>query len=140
MLKYYAMIKQTREEENGAQEDNLPESCQEGQQGVGEPEIRQDSEEYCGISTKPKARQKELKLALIEWEDSLGCGDKWESIEALAPAVPVCRSVGWLVHESMECVVVVPHVGKDGHDLQIGCGDMLIPRRSILRITPLQDG
>jgi hypothetical protein len=76
------------------------------------------------------------KIVLIEWVDSHS-GRGWQDLESLeASAVPLyCRSVGWLVKETEQCVVIVPHISgeKDGHILLQGCGDITIPTKAIVK-------
>jgi len=50
-----------------------------------------------------------------------------------------CRSVGWLLHDTKECKVVVPHLSEENHAeaAQQGCGDMTIPTQAIIRMIDL---
>ncbi len=79
---------------------------------------------------------------LIEWVDSYGCSPRWESVEDIEPRPLVCRSIGWIAHQSKKSVVIVPHLTcpeRDGTKQQ-GCGDMTIPTACIVRMTPLVEG
>jgi len=80
-----------------------------------------------------------VRLVFIEWLDSFGCSSQWEDIAVPAPAPLFCRSVGWLLHDTDQCKVVVPHLTfpTQEHMKQQGCGDMTIPTRAILRIVDL---
>ena len=72
---------------------------------------------------------KKHPLVYIEWEDSSASGGVWNGIERLAKMKNQrCTSIGYLVHEDRDCVVVAGH--KGGFDFS---GDMRIPKRSILR-------
>jgi hypothetical protein len=82
-----------------------------------------------------------MRLVLVEWADSYGCSPTWRSLEeGAAPAKRLtCKSVGWLFRDDKECKVIVPHI-SDGEAIGIsrqGCGDMTIPTKCVIRITPL---
>lgn len=82
-------------------------------------------------------------LLLVEWVDSYGCSPRWERIDEIEPEVIHAQSVGWLVHEDENVLVLVPHVTRpafEGSHHQ-GCGDMAIPlvaitKREVLRPAP----
>jgi hypothetical protein len=81
-----------------------------------------------------------VKLVLIEWIDSLGCGSSWEKLEHAQPRIAHCRSVGWLLHDGDDCKTVVPHVAPDQGTVKAqGVGDMTIPAVAIIRIIELDD-
>lgn len=83
-----------------------------------------------------------MKLVIIEWIDSFGCGSDWQELSDNKPdPVPmVCRSVGWLYCDSAECKVLVPHIADVPGDVpKQGCGDMTIPSVCILKIHELLD-
>ncbi len=77
------------------------------------------------------------KLVLIEWVDSHS-GKGWQSLDELeGKAEPLfCRSVGWLVKETRDCKVIVPHISgeKNGGIVLQGCGDLAIPKKAILKV------
>jgi hypothetical protein len=81
------------------------------------------------------------RLVLIDWVDSLGCSSQWQKIEHVNADPLLCRSVGWLIHDSKNSKVVVPHISNPDSDNAPpqGCGDMAIPTRCIIRITPLRE-
>jgi hypothetical protein len=85
---------------------------------------------------------KKNKLVLIEWLDSHS-GRGWQTIDQLeSTAKPLyCRSVGWIVSENEDCMVIVPHIGgeKQGEIMFQGCGDLTIPTKAILKITILKE-
>lgn len=99
-------------------------------------QVRQDGG---GVSAVSEAREEEPRLVLVEWEDSFGCSSSWENVEGgVTPSALRCRSVGWLVYDSDDCVVVVPHLTRPHGDLRRqGCGDMAIPIRAVVRMTDL---
>lgn len=81
-----------------------------------------------------------MRLVLVEWLDSYGCSASWQDISG-SPAAPlVCRSVGWLLHDTDDCKVIIPHLSDPSHEHanQQGCGDMAIPTRAVLNIVDLQ--
>jgi hypothetical protein len=82
-----------------------------------------------------------MKLVLVEWLDS-HAGRGWQDIESVErAAVPLyCRSVGWLVRETKDCKVLVPHISgeKNGTTVLQGCGDLTIPTAAIEKITVLR--
>jgi hypothetical protein len=56
--------------------------------------------------------------------------------------VLVCRSVGWLLHDTDECKVIVPHLVQPPRDSRIaeqGRGDMTIPTPAVVRLLELTD-
>ena len=82
------------------------------------------------------------KLVLVEWMDS-HAGRGWQAVEQFDKAAEplYCRSVGWLISESKDCKVIVPHIaGERNGDLALeGRGDLSIPKRAILRTTILKE-
>ena len=83
------------------------------------------------------------KLVLIEWVDA-HAGRGWIDIGRIKKAdTPLyCRSVGWLVAESKDCKVIVPHIsaGENRGTLLQGCGDLTIPKKAIVSTTVLRRG
>jgi hypothetical protein len=81
-----------------------------------------------------------MRLVLIEWLDSHRNPNSWASLDEFPDPQPlICRSVGWLLHDTPECKVVVPHfAGEQGAAPEQGCGDMTIPTRAVLRVVDLQ--
>jgi hypothetical protein len=80
-----------------------------------------------------------MQLVLIDWVDSYGCSPSWQTLEPINPALMVCHSVGWLVHDGDDCKVIVPHLAdSEPTTHRQGCGDMTIPTKAILRIVPLE--
>jgi len=84
-----------------------------------------------------------MKLVLIEWEDSHSDVVKWLSLEEIKGNVePLrCRSVGWLVHESKEGKVIVPHISGEKNEgtVPYGSGWMSIPSRAIVKMKVLKN-
>lgn len=80
---------------------------------------------------------KEFKLAYIKWADSYGVGSSWEGIDGLKDEVHYCHSVGWLVKEGKNVLILVPHLSLRNKSLgsnSTGCGDMSIPVSAIVDI------
>jgi hypothetical protein len=80
---------------------------------------------------------KDKRLVLVEWVDS-GEGRGWTPIEDIVREPMVCRSVGWLIHETEKGITVAAHYGseEDGRSPQV-CGDMLIPKVAVLSVKDL---
>ncbi len=83
-----------------------------------------------------------MKLMLVEWLDS-HAGRGWQTVEQLEKAATplYCRSVGWLLSENKDCKVLVPHIGgeQQGDVMLIGCGDLTIPKKAIVKTTVLRE-
>jgi hypothetical protein len=77
-----------------------------------------------------------MRLVLIEWLDATG-GTRagWKPVADMKRDLPhKCRSVGWIIHEDDDRVVIVPHMTGDGD----GDGELTIPRdwqQSVLELT-----
>jgi hypothetical protein len=75
------------------------------------------------------------KFVRIEWVDSSSSSRIWNSRESLmAHDNERCVSIGYLVHEDKDCVVVAGHKGT--HDF---AGDMRIPKRAIVKRKNLKE-
>ncbi len=76
------------------------------------------------------------KLVMIEWVDSHS-GRGWQSLGELEEAAEplYCMSVGWLIKETEQCKVIVPHIsGEENGDIILqGCGDITIPKKAIVK-------
>jgi hypothetical protein len=82
----------------------------------------------------------DYRLVLIEWVDSFGCSSSWTSLEGSRAAPLMCRSVGWLLHDTETCKVVVPHITNTDEGItRQGCGDMTIPTCAITRMIDLSE-
>lgn len=83
------------------------------------------------------------EIVLIEWVDSHS-GRGWQTLGELEESTEplYCRSVGWLIKETKQCKVLVPHIAgeKNGDIVLLGCGDLTIPTKAILKVTPLKIG
>ncbi len=88
-----------------------------------------------------------MKPELIEWLDSFGAGPQWTEFEEIDNDVEIrCSSVGYVIKETDQYVVIVPHIHGDliieGLNKKVtasGCGDMAIPKVSIVKRTVLKE-
>ncbi len=76
-------------------------------------------------------------LVKVEWFDSYGCHSSWLETRDLAKkAGPhVCFSVGWLIEDNQDVIVIVPHLSPANDEIDAeeqGSGDMTIPKVSII--------
>ena len=81
----------------------------------------------------------DFRLVQVEWVDSYGAGQSWQEMDELEPKLLVVKSAGWLVHESKDLIVLVPHISER---LSVsvpsqGCGEMTIPKSAIKSIVSL---
>ena len=81
-------------------------------------------------------KKNKYKLVCVEWVDAYGCSSHWEQIGYIQPLTMKCFSVGWLVFEDKEMIIIVPHLSQSNHETieQQGCGDMSIPRSAIKKM------
>lgn len=69
-------------------------------------------------------------IVRVEWEDSSSTSRIWNSKEYLSSAKNQrCVSIGFLVHEDKDCVVIAGHMGVN--DQPDFAGDMRIPKTAI---------
>ena len=73
------------------------------------------------------------KLVLVKWIDSVQ-SMAWNFDDYEAPKPKVCESVGWLLAQNDEAVVVT---GNMTDKCEQHCGDMVIPTVAIKSITDL---
>ena len=82
-----------------------------------------------------------MKLVLVDWFDHSSSPDGWHDIEEYqTESFPLaCQSVGWVVHEDKDIMVIVPHryLPRDGYK-QRGSGDLTVLKRAIKRIKVLK--
>lgn len=84
---------------------------------------------------------KNYPLVYIEWADSFGCSSEWTSTADVADVEHICISVGFLLKESKDIVVIVPHFSPANEKIDAkeqGCGDMAIPRSAIRQLRTLK--
>jgi len=73
------------------------------------------------------------ELVLVEWLDSRR-GEGWVRLDELDSTVTRCRSVGWIVARDRDSVTLAGHLGENPDQC---CGDLTIPKKAMLRMTPL---
>ena len=73
-----------------------------------------------------------MRIELIQWEDSIGSPAGWEIWDPKEPEPAIIISVGRVVRESDQSIVVCPtgYYDKNG-DLH-GMGMLTIPKRAIV--------
>jgi hypothetical protein len=74
-------------------------------------------------------------LELIEWQDSQTTFPHWTHLDETDPKLPVAgrmQSVGWIIAENDEAVLVAANTGTTG-DTDVGqvCAVMTIPKLAI---------
>lgn len=75
-----------------------------------------------------------MKPVLVEWEDSHHrAGWTTDAPEAVPLVV---HSMGWLVANTKEAVVICANMSQESEPQR--CGDMTIPRRCIIRIRDIE--
>ena len=82
-----------------------------------------------------------MDLVLLEWVDSgKVSGNEWTLATDLPDTamIIVCKSVGWIVRESEDEIVIAPHMGGDNlASPQQYLGLLSIPKSAIQQRTPL---
>ena len=139
------MSKHRREKKNhGSQSEHVETGGVKGRALAQQDQYSKGRQERGCVSAQTEEGEKtlaepSLRLVLVEWVDSYGCSASWQSLAESTPAPMVCRSVGWLLHDTTDWKVIVPHLSDANHQNteQQGCGDMTIPTRSILSVTDL---
>jgi hypothetical protein len=82
-----------------------------------------------------------MQALLVEWLDSRQPGPAWRFLSDLAPAGAVrCLSIGWVVAETRETLMLAANLGDVGSGEPQACGVIEIPRRAILRTRALGRG
>ena len=80
------------------------------------------------------------RLAYVEWQDSYGVSAIWQETKNAKPIQHKCFSVGWIIAENEDVIVLVPHLSPANNKIDAeeqGCGDMTIPKCSIVKINLL---
>lgn len=70
-------------------------------------------------------------IAYVEWVDSKGM-NAWTSLDEIEPSVCKCISVGFLIKEKDDVLVVVPHITLTEKDNQ-GDGIIVIPMKAVTK-------
>jgi hypothetical protein len=81
------------------------------------------------------------KLVLVKWQDAYNTTVNWKSIRELEkPKSMICFSVGWIIKQNKQNLLLMPHISdiKNRKSLGDGCGDIIIPKVSVLKIRRLR--
>lgn len=82
-----------------------------------------------------------MKLVMIEWLDSHS-GSGWQRLQEIEQNADTvrCRSVGWLLSDSKERKVIVPHISGEMNEdtIPYGRGDLSIPSKAIVKMRVLE--
>lgn len=76
-----------------------------------------------------------MKLRYVKWVDSHGPGNGWLALSDIWAEQLVVRSVGFVLHDTPELLVLVPHLclpAEDAFVARQGRGALTIPKASIL--------
>jgi hypothetical protein len=74
------------------------------------------------------------KPVYVEWFDSRGGNGRWNFInEEIELGIVLCKTLGFLIRESEEYILIMPHLIEIDRDKQ-GCGDMMIYKKQIKKI------
>ena len=77
-----------------------------------------------------------MRLVRVDWQDATGgVRTGWRPIPSMTDTTTPARSVGWLVHEDDDMIVICPH--QVGHDYGEGDGEIRLDRRWLTRIVDL---
>ena len=134
--------------EHGQKQGHVAESSTSGVEGAARQAHWQELQAGCwlcaGAATEPQEAVNgltPLRLVLIEWVDAFGCSPDWADLDDSRAEPLICRSVGWLLHDTPTCKVVVPHVTNtdDPTITPQGCGDMTIPSCAVTRMIDLRE-
>lgn len=112
--------------------ENIEARSEDRRQDPPRPQCIAAGQEFGGIGPREPAASAQhapgitgvdVRLVLIEWLDSYGCGSEWQPLEGCHAKPLLCRSVGWLVRDEDDCKVIVPHLSdSDSHLPPQGCG------------------
>lgn len=111
-----------------------------GDSPKSEEHSRAEERRGFGIDAAARSQKEVGPLVLIEWVDSYGCSSNWQPLAGASSVPMVCQSVGWLLRDTSDCKVIVPHI-SDPHHSTIGaqgCGDMTIPTKAVIRVRRLR--
>ena len=80
-------------------------------------------------------------LILVEWIDSIQPCSEWSYLTALPEVgVATCQSVGWLVSETEDTVMLAPNLARllSDEDVSQGSGFFRIPKVAIIKQIELE--
>lgn len=67
---------------------------------------------------------------MVEWVDSFGVNQQWDTVNEAKPDEGVVHSVGYIIAATEETILLAPHVARFG-DHESYCGAMSIPKAAI---------
>lgn len=71
------------------------------------------------------------KIVLIEWVDSYSVYEQWDFLKDLKePEIIKCKSVGFIIKETDESILIMPHISGDN---EAGKGGICIPKLAIIK-------
>jgi hypothetical protein len=68
---------------------------------------------------------------LITWEDHFVGDSSWHNVDSVSIEPQLCTSVGWIVREDKEHIVLMPHLSPVRGNGQSGFGELTIVRAAI---------
>lgn len=78
---------------------------------------------------------KNNRLVLIEWVDSYSFYEQWDFIKEIAePEIVKCISVGFVIKETDDSIMILPHISGEN---EAGRGGICIPKISIIKTIKL---
>ncbi|WP_086931633.1 hypothetical protein [Agarilytica rhodophyticola] len=81
---------------------------------------------------------KNPKLIKVKWIDSAQPVPSWSFLEDMPDMEAInCESVGWLVAESDDVIMLAPNIANVGSESAQGSGFMRIPKCAILDTSSL---
>lgn len=75
------------------------------------------------------------RIAVIEWVDAFGCPAGWEFEDETQARATTVRSVGFVLSEDDQVVMLAPHISSPGEgERRQLAGHIAVPRRQIVKI------
>lgn len=79
-----------------------------------------------------------MKLVMVKWEDSRQPSSCWEWLHEYQPdPMPVIVSVGWLVRDETDFIVLAPNMSREEKP-QVS-GMFQIPKRAVVHMAALKE-
>ena len=79
-----------------------------------------------------------IRAVMVEWEDSVQINPSWQWRDEMdCPSVAGCCSIGWVMEEDHRQLSLAVSISTGESGRQQVAGVITIPKRSILRISPL---
>ena len=80
-----------------------------------------------------------MEMVLVEWVDARGVGTDWKPVSEMREGLCSAHSLGFLVHETDDYVVILPHLLDEGANPDQGVGEMNIPKKAVKRLVVLKE-